>query len=590
MYDLGLCISQVARASGLLHYTYHMKGAKGYDESVRGEDSSLGFYELFGMKSSYVDMQIVARLARGLITHIKPQYHEGEISSLLITGVDKDKDEALETLLNQMKIYPWVEETADGTITLSLDNKREINRLGFFIPLEGEETAVGEEALPLASEETAVEPEEAPFNPYAFTLPDTPEDSRPKIVYPKNQKVDPSALLDDVPEVDVWMRQAQDNFDQGLPMEGEEEVTSYRKGVDLSLFKNRYRFYKDAIKAPNGELLSWDEHKEILLAAKHDPEKMKQAVEMSVGLVKMVVDRIIERFGTNEIYDEDDLFQTGMEGLLYGLSRLEGRDDIKPASYLVPCIEGRIRRLVRTHKRILQQPDQVANAVAKYRRAQSMLEREVPRFLMLPRVQQEEEIIKRAGLSRLDARAVLNMLNAKKESFDKEAIDPELSIQGDAEASAEQKDMNRRIVEIFPSLLVREELVLRLRFGILGESRFSDKGTLEQIKEESMQGYESMTKRGSLQNLYDFDLAKDDFDSYNPAEKLFLALIGKIPESWVKSIQYGGGTQDNSSSTSLEDVGALLGVTRERVRQLESKGLRHMKHPSRSRRLRSYLE
>lgn len=29
------------------------------------------------------------------------------------------------------------------------------------------------------------------------------------------------------------------------------------------------------------------------------------------------------------------------------------------------------------------------------------------------------------------------MLNAKKESFDKEAIDPELSIQGDAEASVE---------------------------------------------------------------------------------------------------------------------------------------------------------
>lgn len=150
--------------------------------------------------------------------------------------------------------------------------------------------------------------------------------------------------------------------------------------------------------------------------------------------------------------------------------------------------------------------------------------------------------------------------------------------------------MNRRIVEIFPSLRVREELVLRLRFGILGESRFSDKGTLEQIKEESMQGYYSMANRGSLRKLYDFDLAKDDFDSYNPAEKLFLALIGKIPESWVKSIQYGGGTQDHSSSTSLDDVGALLGVTRERVRLLESLGLRHMKHPSRSRKLRSYLE
>ena len=567
-----------------------MKGAKGYDESVHGEDSALGFYELFGVKASYLEMQIAARLARGLITNIKSQYTDGQISSLLITGIAKKKEEELETILNQMKIYPWVEESSDGTVTLSLDNKREVNRLEFFIPLENFTTPEQSGELLEEVPDMAENLDDPVPNPYAFPLPENPEPERVQIASFRTPSTLQSLPPDEVPGVDELIQSAQDNFDQGLPMEGEETSKPYRKGIDLSLFKNRYRFYKDAIKAPNGELLSWEEHKEILLEAKYDPEKMKQAIEMSVGLVKMVVDRIVERFGTSEIYDADGLFQTGMEGLLYGLSKLEERDDIKPASYLVPCIEGRIRRLVRTHKRILQQPNQVANAVAKYRRAQSMLEREVPRFLMLQREQQEEQIIKRAGLSRLDARAVLNMLNAKKESFDKEAIDPELSIQGDAEASAEQKDMNRRIVEIFPSLLVREELVLRLRFGILGESRFSDKGTLEQIKEESMQGYESMTKRGSLQNLYDFDLAKDDFDSYNPAEKLFLALIGKIPESWVKSIQYGGGTQDNSSSTSLEDVGALLGVTRERVRQLESKGLRHMKHPSRSRRLRSYLE
>lgn len=367
-----------------------MKGAKGYDESVHGEDSALGFYELFGVRASYLEMQIAARLARGLITNIKPQYTDGQISSLLITGIAKKKEEELETILNQMKIYPWVEESSDGAVTLSLDNKREVNRLEFFISLENfttpEQSGESLEEVPDMAENL----DDPVPNPYAFPFQENPEPESAQIASFRTPSTLQSLPLDEVPGVDELIQSGQDNFDQGLPMEGEEISKPYRKGIDLSLFKNRYRFYKDAIKAPNRELLSWEEHKEILLEAKYDPEKMKQAIEMSVGLVKMVVDRIVERFGTSEIYDEDDLFQTGMEGLLYGLSRLEERDDIKPASYLVPCIEGRIRRLVRTHKRILQQPDQVANAVAKYRRAQSMLEREVPRFLMLQREQQEE--------------------------------------------------------------------------------------------------------------------------------------------------------------------------------------------------------
>jgi len=40
----------------------------------------------------------------------------------------------------------------------------------------------------------------------------------------------------------------------------------------------------------------------------------------------------------------------------------------------------------------------------------------------------------------------------------------------------------------------------------------------------------------------------------------------------------------------LEEVGKRFGVTRERVRQIEAKALRKLRHPSRSRRLRDYLE
>jgi len=40
----------------------------------------------------------------------------------------------------------------------------------------------------------------------------------------------------------------------------------------------------------------------------------------------------------------------------------------------------------------------------------------------------------------------------------------------------------------------------------------------------------------------------------------------------------------------LEEVGQQFSVTRERFRQIEAKALRKLKHPSRSRKMRSFLD
>ena len=40
----------------------------------------------------------------------------------------------------------------------------------------------------------------------------------------------------------------------------------------------------------------------------------------------------------------------------------------------------------------------------------------------------------------------------------------------------------------------------------------------------------------------------------------------------------------------LEEVGAIFNVTRERVRQIESKALRKLRHPSRARKLQGYVD
>jgi RNA polymerase primary sigma factor len=49
------------------------------------------------------------------------------------------------------------------------------------------------------------------------------------------------------------------------------------------------------------------------------------------------------------------------------------------------------------------------------------------------------------------------------------------------------------------------------------------------------------------------------------------------------------GLEDGTQRT-LEEVGEVFSVTRERIRQIEAKALRKLRHPSRSSRLRVFLE
>ena len=60
-----------------------------------------------------------------------------------------------------------------------------------------------------------------------------------------------------------------------------------------------------------------------------------------------------------------------------------------------------------------------------------------------------------------------------------------------------------------------------------------------------------------------------------------------LREQRVLQLRFGLGEEN---SRTLEEVGKVFHVTRERIRQIEAKALRKLRHPSRSRRLRDYLD
>ncbi|MBU1104586.1 RNA polymerase sigma factor RpoD [Candidatus Parcubacteria bacterium] len=86
----------------------------------------------------------------------------------------------------------------------------------------------------------------------------------------------------------------------------------------------------------------------------------------------------------------------------------------------------------------------------------------------------------------------------------------------------------------------------------------------------------------------DASKAPDEIASYELLKGHIGDVLSTLSPREQKVLELRFGLVDNRPRT-LEEVGKEFGVTRERIRQIEAKALRKLRHPSRSRKLRDYL-
>ena len=84
-------------------------------------------------------------------------------------------------------------------------------------------------------------------------------------------------------------------------------------------------------------------------------------------------------------------------------------------------------------------------------------------------------------------------------------------------------------------------------------------------------------------------LAPADAASHQLLKEQVMDVLSSLTPRERKVLELRFGLEDGRSRT-LEEVGREFNVTRERIRQIEAKALRKLRHPTRSKKLKDYLD
>ena len=300
--------------------------------------------------------------------------------------------------------------------------------------------------------------------------------------------------------------------DEELLLDGEEDIDV--ENIDLSVpdgvsIEDPVRMYlKEIGKVP---LLSADEEIELAQRMEDgDEDAKKRLAEANLRLVVSIAKRYV---GRGMLFL--DLIQEGNLGLIKAVEKFDYRKGYKFSTYATWWIRQAITRAIADQARTIRIPVHMVETINKLIRVSRQLLQE------LGREPSPEEISEVMNMPVERVREILKIsqepvsletpIGEEEDSHLGDFIqDDNVPVPADAAAFTLLKE---QLVEVLGTLTEREQMVLRLRFGL-----------------------------------------------------------------------------DDGRARTLEEVGKEFKVTRERIRQIEAKALRKLRHPSRSRKLKDYLD
>ena len=305
---------------------------------------------------------------------------------------------------------------------------------------------------------------------------------------------------------------------------------------EVSLAK-RIAAAKSALaKLPTTEDL--DERDLLELTIRDGKRAQDQLAQSNLRLVVSVAKRYIGR-GLNFL----DLIQEGNVGLLRAVEKFDHTMGFKFSTYATWWIRQAISRAIADQARTIRIPVHMVETINRQVRTQRRLQQESGREPMAEEIAVEMDFLEAADVK------ALKKIWAEKGEME---IDLKRRVE---RASAKVRRIQR---------LSQETISLQTPVGSEENSFLGDF-----IEDSSLPGPMDSASRHMLK-----EQMNEILDGLTERERTVLVMRF--------------GLEDDIPRT-LEDVGKEFNVTRERVRQIEAKALRKLRHPQRSRKLRDYL-